>query len=184
MLTISADTKDIRRFAGELTLADRRIAGSALSWAKKLTLFAHSKMRLYSKESKSGRSTGKLHAAVQNKIDVGANFVRGEAFVNGNLVYQFKQEYGHTGGGSIYGKPKMAFPVTSWRKGMSNPTLSKSAKAGFFVFSKVTRGKYKGKHFTARAFDKLMSYYTARESEISAAIGRSIVFGSSILKGM
>lgn len=169
--------QNIEGFARSLGLNIKLVDKKAAWWVYKLTRYAQKKMKQYAR-SKTQRSTGNLSNSIATKFFKEGGSYGGEAFVDPDVAYQFATEYGIKSRKLIEGKPTLAFPVSSWKKARWNKArkVKKLPASGYFIFSRVKRGKYKGRHFTSRAYDDLIKYYMRNEQDILVKIGQSILF--------
>jgi hypothetical protein len=71
----------------------------------------------------------------------------------------------------------MTFTVDAWKRARRGIVVEPNR--GYYVFAQVLRGRYKGKHFTRKAFESLSLYYRANEQKIVSEIGDSIILSRS-----
>ena len=173
MSEIQIDDRELSKYVMQLAFVPSKVAHSTSRWVKKLTDFTHGKMRLYAR-SRSTRSSGALVSGITSKYNLSSTNLGSIIEVDSSVRYQFAAEYGIKRRTVIRGKPIMAFDQSSWKK--AGGGLVKTPHRGFYVFSTVLRGKYKGKAFTARAFTKLNEYYQKNEQAILTQLGNSILF--------
>ena len=164
MATLTVNDSQLRAYILSLSTVERRMYNTGLKFVKVMTEYAEKRMKLHA-PSRTKRSTGKLRSGIASEVSPTTNSVRGVAFVNSNVKYQFVIERGQKGGGRIQGNPQMSFPVASWKKASKNPALAATSYNGMFSFSSVKRGKYKGKFFTQKAFEDLHKYYEKIKSK-------------------
>jgi hypothetical protein len=167
------------QFIASLNSSYRRTAGPASKWIRKLTVFTQGRMKKYA-SVKTRRSTGNLANSIRSQYTFGGGVMTGEVFVPERVKYQFAAEEGIQKRFTIYGKPLMAFPAENWKKaGRLNSSVVKVGKGGVYIFASVKRGRYKGRRYTERAFQDLLSYYASNESQILAELGRTLVFSTA-----
>lgn len=167
------DDSQLSRYIVELTRVPRVVGTRSARWVKRLTHFTERKMKSFSK-SKSTRSTGRLSSSISSKYQLTNKFVQGTVFVPESIKYQFAAEYGIKRNFMIQGNPRMTFPVGSWKR--ARRSVVAVPHRGYFVFTQVKRGKYKGRKFTQRAFESLNKYYTSNKSRILDDVGKAILF--------
>lgn len=148
------DDSDIRRFIFGLNYSERVIKSKFGRQLRILTKFAENKMKLYTRFKASSRSTGKLHDSIKSKFGFAGQEMYGEVFVPPEIRHQLVIEYGAKRQTRITGRPYMTFSAASWKKG-----VSRVPHRGYFVFTQVTRGRFRGKFFTQRAYDATKQYY-------------------------
>jgi hypothetical protein len=169
----TVDDKELSKFIRELAGAHRRVASRSSKWIRRLTNYTHKKMRTFA-GSRSPRSTGKLKSSITSKYSLTGQFIQGTVYVPSEIKYQFAAEEGVRSRYIIRGKPTMTFSVDAWKSGRRG--LASVPHRGYYVFTQVRRGRYKGKHFTQRAFDSLNAYYAANEGRITEELGQALIF--------
>lgn len=165
----------LMRFVSGLNSGRRAVIRPAIKWVRKLTIFTQRKMRAYS-AGKTSRSTGNLSNSIRSEYQFTGNAFSGEVFVPERVKYQFAAEYGFSKRFTIQGKPLMAFPAENWKKARRASSVIRIGKKGVYIFAKVKRGRYKGRRYTERAFNALLSYYAQNEANIVSDIGQALVF--------
>ena len=158
------------RIARLLIAAPAKNTNLSIRWLRKFVNFTERKMKQYSR-ARTPRATGRLSSSIRSEYHFSMNKVSGLVYVPESIKYQFAAEEGIQRNFSIKGKPQMSFHISRWK----NPGVYPNSK-GYFVFRSVRRGKYRGRRFTARAFQDLMNYYSANEQEILNSIGNSFLF--------
>jgi len=161
------DDSQLTRYINAMTGMPLRMSAVNSRWIKKLTNYTHKKMSLYAR-SRSPRSTGNLVSSIDSDYSLNGTTLSGRVFVSDNVKYQFAQEEGNSRKSVILGRPLMTFSTTAWKNARraSSAGLVMQPHRGYYVFAKVTRGKYRGKHFTQRAFNSLLTYYNSVEGKI------------------
>jgi len=167
------DDMQLSQFISELTGANRRVASASAKWVRRLTNYTHKKMRSFAK-SRSPRSTGRLSSSITSKYTLTNQNVEGIVYVPPEIKYQFAAEEGIQKRTPIKGRPLMTFGVDAWKK--ARRSIVAEPNRGYYVFAQVLRGRYKGKHFTQRAFDSLNSYYNSNQQKIMDEVGDSVIF--------
>ena len=167
------DDSQLSRYITELTRVPRVVGTRSGRWVRKLTRFTERKMKSFSR-SKSTRSTGNLSSSISSKYSLTNKFVEGIVFVPESIKYQFAAEYGIKRRYIIKGNPKMTFSTEHWKK--ARRSVVAVPHRGYFVFTQVMRGKYKGRKFTQRAFESLSKYYASNERKILDTLGKAILF--------
>jgi len=179
--------QDLKNFLVTLSLAQIRVMGKGIYWVNKLTAYTKKRMQ-YHTAPRTTRASGKLSKSMVSKVSASAGKAYGIVYVPEGIKYQFLQEFGRKNkiekaiprSGGKY----MRFPIQNWKKGMRNPSISKLAHNGYFVFYKVAKGKVKGKFFTRKSFDDLLRFYAKRQANIIREIGDTIIFGGSYTRGL
>ena len=160
-----------------LGVTERQVHTRAAVIVKELVRYANKKMKYYT--PRTARSTGRLREGIVTTMKVGFSNVYGASYVRKGIRYQYAIEYGNKRSDIIKGKPNMSFPVSSWKKGMSKLSLN-----GYYVFSRIRRGKYKGRHFTSKALKDTKNYMENKKnrykSEISYILMKNINISGSI----
>ena len=169
------DDSNLRRFIFGLSHAELRLVSRSRRYIRKMTKFTEKKMKLYTKFKSSNQSTGKLRDSISSRYVFSKDSLYGEVFVPSSIEYQFAAEYGIKKRHVIKGSPKMTFSADRWKK----PSQSAVAVPlrGYFVFTQVTRGKYRGKFFTKRSFEAVNKYF---DKTISKQMPRDLVRAISI----
>ena len=173
MVEIEVLSQDISNFLVTLDNASIKMYFTAEGWVVKLTEYAKLKMKQYA-NFKSIRTTGSLQGSISSTYNVSSKYIMGKAFVPDYIKYALVQEVGTKGGKMIWGNPKMKFPVSHWKRGLS-PELMKMAYNGYFVFSYVRRGKFEGKHYTEKAYNNLLNYFSKVKHKIPDELVRNII---------
>ena len=166
----------LRSYISSLNSADRGQFRTAAKWVRKLTMFTKDRMQRYSR-GKTARSTGNLSNSIQSKYRWSLTNMGSEVFVPERIKYQFAAEVGFRQRFTIQGRPLMAFPEENWKKARRASSVIRIGKRGFYIFSKVRRGRYKGRRFTERAYQDLLKEYTLHEETILSELGQGLVFG-------
>lgn len=167
------DDRELTRFITDLSGAGKRVASRSSKWIKILTRFTEKKMKTFA-GSRSPRSTGRLKSSITSKYSLTGQFIEGTVFVPPEIKYQFAAEEGVKSRYIIRGKPTMTFSVDAWKKGRRS--IVSVPQRGYYVFTQVRRGRYKGKHFTQKAFDSLNLYYNTNQDRITEELGQSLLF--------
>jgi hypothetical protein len=167
------DDSQLARYITQLVGVPRKVSTRSSRWVRKMTHYTERNMKKFSR-SKSDRSTGKLSSSISSKYNLTNKYIEGVVFVPSDIKYQFAAEYGIKRRYVIHGNPKMTFPAEHWKKAKRSTVAV--PHRGYFVFSKVIRGRYKGRRFTERSFDKLKQYYEKNKTKIMSDIGNSILF--------
>jgi len=167
------DDSQLSRYITQLTRVPRMVGTRSARWVRRLTNFTERKMKSFSK-SKSDRSTGNLSSSISSKYSLTNKFVQGTVYVPESVKYQFAAEYGIKRNFIIQGNPRMTFPVGSWKR--AGGGVVAVPHRGYFVFTQVKRGKYKGRKFTQRAFESLKKHYASNERKILDDLGKAILF--------
>ena len=167
------DDRDLTNYITSLTVVPRKVGTRSARWVRKMTRFTERKMKQFSK-SKSIRSTGKLSSSISSQYTLTNKYIEGMVFVPSDIKYQFAAEHGIRRRFKIYGQPKMTFPSEHWKKA-KRLTVGMPHR-GYFVFTQVTRGKYRGRRYTEKSFKSLKQYYSRNESKILEDIGRTVLF--------
>lgn len=161
-----------------LSSSGMRVNSRAVRIVSRLTNYANKKMKYYTPNS--ARTTGNLKNNIMKEVLYGGNRIEGISYVSDKVKYQYVLEYGNKSSDVIQGKPLMSFPTSSWKKSSTH----KFAVNGMFVFSRVKRGKYKGKHYTAKALRDLNYYYISKMQSYRTEISRAILGSISIVGGV
>lgn len=156
------DDSELRRFAFGLSRSHQRTIHMAGRYLRLMGKYTKRRMKRYA-DSKTSRSTGNLASSISSKYDIGGDSLSAEIYVPEDIKYQFAAEYGIKRKRKIYGRPKMTFPAEHW--GVSQRTTLKVPHRGYFVFTQITRGRYKGKFFTKRAFEDVKTLYESKLKE-------------------
>ena len=171
----SIDDSELGNYISSLTGTPQALSNRGAKWVRNMTRYTELHMKRYAK-SKTARSTGKLSSSITSEYTISDRYVEGKVFVPPGIKYQFAAEYGIQRRYEISGSPKMTFPVSSWKKARQASGSVTAPNRGYFVFTRVTRGRYKGRHFTQRAFEDLQRYYTANEQKILTDIGNTLIY--------
>lgn len=171
----SIDDSELGAYISTLTFVPKAIANKGAKWVRRMTRHTSKHMKIFAK-SKTARSTGKLSSSITSEYSISDTYVEGRVFVPSSIKYQFAAEEGIKRRFTISGSPRMTFPVSSWKKARQASGAVASPNRGYFVFTQVTRGRYKGMHYTQRAFEKLKRYYESNESKILNDISNTIIY--------
>lgn len=163
---------ELTKYIISLNSVNTRVASKVSKWVRHLTKYTHGRMRVFA-TSRSPRSKGRLKSSISSKYFLTGKDITGMVYVPSDITYQFAAEEGVKTRYIIRGTPTMTFPVSAWRKGRRSGGYAPNR--GFYVFTQVRRGRYKGKHFTQRAFDSLNQYYHSQEDKILADLGEAIL---------
>lgn len=167
------DDSQLSRYITQLAAVPRVVGTKSARWVRKMTQFTERNMKKFAR-SKSDRSTGKLSSSITSKYNLTNKYIEGVVFVPEDIKYQFAAEYGIKRRFVIHGQPKMTFPAEHWKKA-KRLTVAVPHR-GYFVFTQVVRGRYKGKKFTERSFERLKQYYDRNQSKIMNDLGTAILF--------
>ena len=173
MSSVIVNTRQLDSFVKDLNGANQRIILTAIRWVTRLSKYTERRMKYYAK-SRSPRSTGKLSNSVTYRVSSKGKGIHGIIYPAGKLPYRFAAEHGKRGGQLIRGK--MSFPVSSWKKGSRNPSISRFSVNGRFNFTKIRVGKYKGRAYVEKSYNDLQTHYQSKESIIANQIGTTIIF--------
>lgn len=166
---------DLRRFIFGLSGSDLKIVSMSGRYLKKMTKYTQKKMKQYAR-SKKARASGNLSDSISSKYTISDDILASEVFVPKSVKYQFAAEYGISRRQKIYGRPKMTFPAEHWSK--SKRTTLKVPHRGYFVFTQVTRGRYKGRFYTQRAYKDLQKFYNSNvKDKMPTDLIRILSFG-------
>lgn len=171
---ITATSPDLYKYIQLLERSQQRIVYSAHKFVKKLTDYAHDRMKQYATGFNAARSTGSLNASIDKKMKASNSFIEGKAFVP-NSIKAFVQEWGiKKQGQMIWGNPSMSFPASHWKRGATNSKVASIAQNGKYRFVYVRRGKYQGKHFTEKAFMKTVNLCEQSKDKVASEIINSL----------
>lgn len=165
------DTSELDRFGTRLETVKGRITGNVGKALRKMSEYTQRKMKVYTRFNGSSQSTGRLRNSIRLDYLISKDNATSEIYVPEDIKYQFAAEYGIRRRQTIYGSPTMTFPSAHWKKAQ-RLTVAVPLR-GYFVFTKIERGRYKGKFFTKRAFDSLNKYY---ETRIKEQLPNDIIF--------
>lgn len=176
MSDVFVDTRQLDRYINSLNSAPRVAVRSASKWIKRLTKYTEGKMKRFAR-ARTSRATGNLSSKIRSEYKLGSTHLSGIVFVPEEVKYQFAANYGFKRRFTIYGKPLMAFDESAWKKARRASSIIRLGKKGVYIFARVKRGRYKGRHFVEKAFDALLTYYGSKETAIVSDIGESLAFG-------
>ena len=169
---VRIDDKELVNYIRLLQGVNARVLTASGRWVRRLAEKAETSMKLYSR-AKSARGTGKLSSSITTEYSIKGNSVGASVFVPSSIKYQYAAEYGFKRKFTIKGQPRMTFPESSWGNAVKIPSK------GYFVFTTVVRGRYKGKSFTAKAFKTTLKMYNSNKSKILNEVGNIILFSRS-----
>jgi hypothetical protein len=180
-LTISSN---VNKLAAELSTAKVRAMHTTTLWVVRLTRYAEQKMK-YHVPSRTKRATGKLKESISSEVSIKGYSAEGIAYVPSSMgIYQYVVEGGRKGAGRRI-RGRMSFPVDHWKKGSSNPSISKLAFNGRFVFiaekSGIKMGDYKGNHFVQKSNQDLVNFYNYHQEQIRKNFEGSLFITTSVV---
>lgn len=164
--------KELTQFITQVSSAKPRVASKASRWVRFFIRHAKKKMKRYAK-SKKQRSTGNLSASITSSYKVSNNIVTGISEVPSSVKYQYAAEYGIKTRHRIVGRPKMTFSMRDWPTGSNRKAVP---HRGYYVFTEVRRGKFKGRSYTQRAFNDVLDLYERNKDKVLNSIGDAILF--------
>lgn len=166
---------DLRRFIFGLSQSDKAMISRAGRYLKQMGNHTERKMKQFAK-SKTDRSTGILSSSITTKYVISDVMMYAEVAVPPEIKYQFAAEYGIQRRFVIRGRPKMSFSVESWKRARTG--IVAVPHRGYYVFTQIKRGKYKGRFFTKRAFESLERFYASKvANKMPDDLIRALSFG-------
>ncbi len=174
---------NINELTVRLSMAQGQAMRTTSYWVARLTKYAEAKMK-YHAPSRTKRATGKLKESISSEVNLKGYTAEGIAYVPASLgIYQYTIEGGRESKGrriTSKGGATMRFPTANWKKGRSSPGLLKLSYKGYFNFSSVKVGRYKGSHFVKKSYADLLSFYKANRVKIKASFAGSLFFSTSV----
>jgi len=150
------DDRELATYVNRFASSGKRISKTSAKALRIMTNYTERQMKKYSK-SRTSRGTGKLSSSISAGYSLNDTTLTSSVFVPSEIKYQFSAEYGSRGGQVISGSPTMSFGTSAWSKS----TVAVPHR-GYFVFTQVRRGRYKGKHFTQQSFEDLKNLYNTK----------------------
>lgn len=177
MAGIYVDDSEVRSYMAHISKKEGRIIASGYRLVYKLTKFAKNKMEQGIKP-KTSRTTGKLKSSVRYLVKKTGRNVTGIAYIPTKIKYQFAAEHGFKSKkkDAIHGH--MGFSPSAWRQYSGGLIRNYDAKTGKLMFTVVSRGKYKGMHFTEKAFDKTVKKASKELNKTGNFIIRQLVIST------
>jgi hypothetical protein len=169
---VRIDDRELASYVRTFTALDRRVASLSSRWIRKLAKRTEASMKLYSKPH-SARGTGRLSSSITTEYELSKNNLGATIYVPSSVHYQYAAEYGFKRKFVIKGKPRMTFSAEAWSQATSAPNR------GYFIFTKVVRGRYRGMRFTQKAFGVTTRMYERNKERILDEIGNVILFSRS-----
>lgn len=158
---VVVEDREVKRYLSYLSgQVQGRLGRTNAKWLYRFTRFGEKRMKRYAK-GRTDRSSGNLSSKISTSFTIGKNVSKSQIFVPPSVKYQFAAEHGFQRQDKIFGRPKMTFPASSWKK-----ATVKVPNRGYFVFARVTRGRYEGLHYTERSYRDLEKYAQSKISDM------------------